>query len=106
MKRWNPTVEGEQVFCFTISYVAKGSCYSDPGRISGPPEDCYPPEGEAEITELVCTITDNDGAVVPNDSELGKLLIALLPRASIEDELFETEANDYLEDRRDYREDR
>lgn len=23
--------------------------YSDPGRLSGPPEDCYPPEGEIEI---------------------------------------------------------
>ena len=23
--------------------------YSDSGRLSGPPEDCYPPEGEMEL---------------------------------------------------------
>ena len=26
--------------------------YSDPGRVSGPPEDCYPPEGEMEILKV------------------------------------------------------
>ena len=26
--------------------------YSDPGRVSGPWEDCYPPEGEMEILSV------------------------------------------------------
>ena len=28
--------------------------YSDPGRTYGPPEDCYPPEGEVEIISITC----------------------------------------------------
>ena len=28
--------------------------YSDPGRTYGPPEDCYPPEGEIEILSITC----------------------------------------------------
>lgn len=31
-----------------IDFVSTG--YSDPGFISGPPEKCYPPEGEEERT--------------------------------------------------------
>ena len=29
--------------------------YNDPGKISGPPENCYPPEGESlfEIMEII-----------------------------------------------------
>ena len=32
----------EATFEFVISFVSAG--YYDPGRMSGPPEDCYPPE--------------------------------------------------------------
>lgn len=27
--------------------------YDDPGKISGPPEDCYPPDSEMNIVEVV-----------------------------------------------------
>ena len=36
----------EETFEFVISFVSSG--YYDPGRMSGPPEDCYPPEYEDE----------------------------------------------------------
>ena len=38
--------EDEEMFEFVISFTSSG--YYDPGRISGPPEDCYPPEGSDE----------------------------------------------------------
>lgn len=30
----------------------EGHSYYDPGVCSGPPEVCYPPEGDCEITEI------------------------------------------------------
>lgn len=31
----------------------------DPGRLSGPPENCYPPDpAEVDVTELTCDGTD------------------------------------------------
>ena len=38
------TEAGEEV---TVEVTYTG--YSDPGRVSGPPENCYPPEGELEL---------------------------------------------------------
>lgn len=38
----------------------------DPGRINGPPEDCYPPEGgEVEIV----SVTDADGNAIESTDE-------------------------------------
>ena len=39
------TAEGGEEVNIEITYTG----YSDPGRVSGPPEDCYPPEGEIEL---------------------------------------------------------
>jgi hypothetical protein len=38
--------EDEETFEFVVSFTSSG--YYDPGRVSGPPEDCYPPEGDDE----------------------------------------------------------
>jgi hypothetical protein len=49
-----------------ISIDALSSGYYDPGRISGPPDSCYPPEGEDErvITYVTLIFYDDDGGVV------------------------------------------
>jgi len=47
---FNWTIEDKdgKEYILTIEYRG----YSDPGRVSGPPEDCYPPEGEIEILSI------------------------------------------------------
>lgn len=37
----------------TITLEVSGSSYFVPGKINGPPEDCYPDEGETEIESVI-----------------------------------------------------
>ena len=39
--------------------------YNDPGVCSGPPENCYPPEGETNITNL-CVIVFEEVNLAPD----------------------------------------
>jgi len=48
--------------------LVKYQGYSDPGFISGPPENCYPPEGEIEIE-----VTGLPAGVIPDDDEQERL---------------------------------
>lgn len=59
--------KGERTFyCVVpVSVRVTATGYSDPGRLSGPPEDCYPPESECEpgtieTMESGATITEDD----------------------------------------------
>jgi len=36
----------------TVTVNVEGRSYFTPGYLSGPPEDCYPDEGETEITSV------------------------------------------------------
>tara|TARA_R110000868_G_scaffold277390_1_gene537180 strand:+ start:828 stop:1133 length:306 start_codon:yes stop_codon:yes gene_type:complete len=98
-KRWTPTVSGEQVITvdgkeYLVEYESSGDCYYDAGRVSGPPEDCYEPEGECEITELTVKATDDDGELV-SDAALMSKIKAALDMDSIEEQLMETEPGDW-----------
>ena len=98
-KRWSPTVSGEENVCvdgklYLVEYSASGSCFYDAGRLSGAPEDCYPPEGEAEITELTVKATDDDGELVSDAALFGKIKAAIDTDA-IEEQLMETEPGDW-----------
>jgi hypothetical protein len=48
--------EGKEFEAIGLSLSASGSYLpGDPGRLTGPPEKCYPPEGaEVEILTLIC----------------------------------------------------
>ena len=37
----------------TVKLEVEGRSYFTPGRLSGPPEDCYPDEGETEIQSVI-----------------------------------------------------
>jgi len=52
-QRWDEEAEFNVDLCITATVRCVG--YSDPGRCSGPPENCYPPEGENEGT-LKCVM--------------------------------------------------
>jgi len=55
-QRWNEEAEFNVDLCITATVRCVG--YSDPGKSSGPPENCYPPEGENEGTLKYVTIGD------------------------------------------------
>lgn len=40
-----------------VDIEVRASYYYDPGKISGPPEDCYPPESEFEIRDTTITVS-------------------------------------------------
>ena len=48
MKREWRNVPGELLTDVSLVLPFLSSGYSDPGRRSGPPENCYPPEGDDE----------------------------------------------------------
>ena len=48
--------------------LVKYKGYSDPGRFSGPPENCYPPEGEMEID-----VIGLPPGITPSDKEQERL---------------------------------
>ena len=99
--RWTPTVSGEQVITltFTVNFEATGNCYYDAGQSSGPVEQCYEPEAECEITDIAYTITDDAGEVIPNEGELGKVILAQFDGPDVERQMMETSPEDYREER-------
>ena len=46
-----------------------GEGYYDSGRLSGPPEDCYPPEGEIEITAIESGVGPWKGELTDEEHE-------------------------------------
>lgn len=51
---WRGEVSGEYETedGLTIQWTAEVDCFYRPGRFSGPPENCYPDESEAQIISL------------------------------------------------------
>lgn len=68
-----------------ITYRIDASGWYDPGRTWGPPDQCYPPEGELEI--IRCIRLDDDG----KDSEEVDydLTFSEKRRIRIEDDLYD-----------------
>ena len=76
---------------YDVTYCIEGKCYSDPGKLSGPPEDCYPPESEANITLLrVIEVSDETGIVTEVEDSLGKQLLAEINKLPLDEYLFES----------------
>jgi len=74
---------------FEITYLAIGKCYYDPGKLSGPPEDCYPPESEGELTSLkLLDVRDSRSRPVVNEM-VRALLTSQLKDLPIEEYLLE-----------------
>ena len=72
---------------YDVEATVQGSGYYDPGRGSGPPEDCYPPEGEMEILSVVADITDSDKRVVTGEEH--QRVMATLGDEALTDALWE-----------------
>lgn len=72
---------------YTCNVKATSECTYAPGRISGPPEDCYPDESEQETTFeiLDCAL---DGDEIQLDEALIYELTPRLPVAWMETKLW------------------
>lgn len=76
---------------FTVTYRIAGKCYSDSGRLSGPPENCYPPESGADITECVpVEVLNEEGEVIHPSAGLTTALIAEVQKLPLDDYLLES----------------
>jgi hypothetical protein len=78
----------ETEFLFTLVCVALG----DPGKLSGPYEDCYPPEG-AEFELESIQVIDDDGKPVEISEEV---LTAVIGKEAFES-LLDTAITDAVE---------
>lgn len=73
---------------YTCNVDAHSKCYYHPGRLSGPPEDCYPAESDQETTfEIIDCYRDGE-RLFPGPVLLTKLE-SLLPVAWMEEKLWE-----------------
>ena len=56
---------GDDVIELVIEFESDG--YYDAGRVSGPPEDCYPPEGDDErtLSEAYLSISPKEQIELP-----------------------------------------
>jgi hypothetical protein len=88
--------EGE---CVTLTLDCQSTGYYDPGRLTGPYEDCYPPEGEDERDIVSATLTHPAGVVEIRDrSTLDELYSRFQSRIEAE----EVSPDDDYEDFDDY----
>lgn len=75
---------------YDVTYRLEGKCYSDPGKLSGPPEDCYPPEGGADVSLVqIIEVSDASGIVTVADDVFRQLCLAI-NKLPLDDYLFES----------------
>lgn len=75
---------------FDVTYRLEGKCYSDPGKVSGPPEDCYPPESEANIDTVTLIEVSNERGIFKPEPTLKRELLAEIEKLPLDDYLLES----------------
>lgn len=70
---------------YDVEFEITADMSYDPGNVSGPPERCYPPDSECEITE-VKPMTTMDGL---SDQDLIEALYAQVGEDKLEEDLWE-----------------
>lgn len=88
------TFEGEQTVdleddSYEVVYEVTADCWYQPAKLGGPPEDCYPEEGELDIVEFKITLIINSGGEHINSQELTKQCRAELDMDQIEEKVWE-----------------
>lgn len=74
---------------YTCNVEAHSKCYYHPGRLSGPPEDCYPAESDQETTFEIIDCQNDEGVSLQLTPDLLVLLEPLLPVDWMEEKLWE-----------------
>jgi len=76
--------------------------YYDPGRLSGPPEDCYPPEGDFEVQDITMPKGMEDYKFELTESEQETLEQDYFSRDDGDDDYDPQEWDDYDDPALDY----
>lgn len=95
---FNKEVEGDEfgiVFEYqTITLKVEGRSYFQSGRYSGPPEDCYPDEGDTEV-EAVIGPDGNDWSDKLTSDEQSQILMMVQENCMNDPEDYEGDEDDY-----------
>ncbi len=74
---------------YDVTYRLEGKCYYDSGKLSGPPEHCYPPEGGGEVSCLKIEEVSNEFGVIIAGPVLTTELEAEINKLPLDDFLYE-----------------
>lgn len=81
------TIDGQLL---TVNYTVKAEMTYIPGKLSGPPEDCYPPDAECNIEEMtINSVTDEDGDLPLTEELKVKASKTIEDEDIVEDQLWE-----------------
>ena len=75
---------------YDVTYRLEGKCYSDPGKTSGPPEDCYPSESEADVSLVEIVEVSNMSGIITVPAGLLLQLSPEINKLPLDDYLFES----------------
>lgn len=74
---------------YTVSYEIEGTCWYDPGKVLGPPEDCYPSDFGSDVTRVnVIEVYLDDRELVLSE-DLTKRIVAELYKLDLDQFLYE-----------------
>jgi len=74
---------------YDVTYRLEGKCYYDSGKLSGPPEYCYPPEGGGEISRVEVEEVSNEFGVIVAGPALKTALLVEIEKLPLDDYLYE-----------------
>lgn len=74
---------------YDVTYRLEGRCYYDSGKVTGPPEHCYPPEGGGEVHHVTIEEVSNEFGVIVAGPELTTALLAEVNKLDLDDYLYE-----------------
>jgi len=88
------TYEGEQTVdleedTFVVCFTAVADCAYQPARVSGPPEDCYPEDGELDMTSLTIGLILNSNGEKVNLDSITDACREGLDQDAIEDQIWQ-----------------
>jgi len=74
---------------YDVTYRIEGKCYYDSGKLTGPPEDCYPSESASEVDRVTIEEVSNEFGVIVAGPALTTALLVEIEKLPLDDYLYE-----------------